>query len=335
MEAVLTHAGDTELLARFRELRTLADDPKASSCPLCATINKPSWLSNAVTCTGCDLEYCADHGTAHAGRSCRAFTKAQASDLALNADFLRSQKVHSCPQCSAPIEKNGGCMHMTCSRCKFEFCWMCRLVWNKWHHNNPAAKHLLCPGSTHLWSSWVQPDEWTTTKLTAARVTTVVVFPTIGVPLALCGGALAVVLFLPACVGIKTHEWYKRKVRERERRERRERDIRAANQDGSYGLAGDAEAYRREHGVDRPAPPELEPAGGGEQMVVVFDPALLRQRAEEAADTALEPPVEEGIPPGLSDDSSDEEGLAVLFGTPPASPPAPAAEAEAAAPDSP
>ena len=30
-----------------------------------------------------------------------------------------------CPGCKTPIDKNGGCMHMTCRKCKFEFCWIC------------------------------------------------------------------------------------------------------------------------------------------------------------------------------------------------------------------
>lgn len=30
-----------------------------------------------------------------------------------------------CPRCNRPIEKNGGCDHMTCSRCGYEFCWIC------------------------------------------------------------------------------------------------------------------------------------------------------------------------------------------------------------------
>jgi len=34
-----------------------------------------------------------------------------------------------CPKCKRPIEKNQGCMHMTCSQCKFEFCWLCQGSW--------------------------------------------------------------------------------------------------------------------------------------------------------------------------------------------------------------
>jgi ariadne-1 len=31
----------------------------------------------------------------------------------------------SCPHCSTRIEKNGGCMHITCGKCKQGFCWIC------------------------------------------------------------------------------------------------------------------------------------------------------------------------------------------------------------------
>ncbi|SCV04213.1 LAMI_0H14312g1_1 [Lachancea mirantina] len=34
-----------------------------------------------------------------------------------------------CPKCGVNIEKNGGCNHMTCKSCLFEFCWICERQW--------------------------------------------------------------------------------------------------------------------------------------------------------------------------------------------------------------
>lgn len=41
-----------------------------------------------------------------------------------NQQWLQ-QNTRQCPRCHATIEKNGGCNHMTCQKCRYEFCWMC------------------------------------------------------------------------------------------------------------------------------------------------------------------------------------------------------------------
>jgi len=40
-----------------------------------------------------------------------------------------AQNVKPCPNCRARIQKNGGCIHMTCQNCRHEFCWVCTRQW--------------------------------------------------------------------------------------------------------------------------------------------------------------------------------------------------------------
>lgn len=66
----------------------------------------------------------------HAGMSCEDYDKRLAEDphVMANTDYLQ-RNTKQCPSCERPIEKLGGCDHMTCALatggCGHEFCWRC------------------------------------------------------------------------------------------------------------------------------------------------------------------------------------------------------------------
>jgi len=43
-----------------------------------------------------------------------------------------------CPRCTSPIEKDEGCNHMSCRKCRHEFCWICMQDWSL-HSNNTGG----------------------------------------------------------------------------------------------------------------------------------------------------------------------------------------------------
>ncbi|KAJ8454835.1 hypothetical protein ONZ51_g12797 [Trametes cubensis] len=46
------------------------------------------------------------------------------------ANWIKSN-TKECSKCQSTIEKNGGCNHMTCKKCKYEFCWVCMGPWTE------------------------------------------------------------------------------------------------------------------------------------------------------------------------------------------------------------
>ena len=48
----------------------------------------------------------------------------------------------ACPSCRSPIQKNEGCNHIKCSKCKFDFCWVCLDAWKK--HSSTTGGYFRC-----------------------------------------------------------------------------------------------------------------------------------------------------------------------------------------------
>lgn len=91
--------------------------------------SKPA--AKRVNCTSCETQYCFLCSLPyHAPNSCETILKwnMKCQDDSETRNYLL---VHTqdCPKCKVCIEKNGGCSHMTCNRCKHEFCWVCMNDW--------------------------------------------------------------------------------------------------------------------------------------------------------------------------------------------------------------
>ncbi|XP_072038265.1 uncharacterized protein [Amphiura filiformis] len=60
----------------------------------------------------------------------RKLVKQMVPRMKNRAPPIVSVEVKRCPKCKYPIEKNGGCPHMSCRMCGSSFCWMCLGEWN-------------------------------------------------------------------------------------------------------------------------------------------------------------------------------------------------------------
>jgi len=79
-------------------------------------------------CESCNIYTCCKHGIEtefRDGGVGSAFCCEVEYETGNSEDTIE-KKTKRCPKCFVPIEKNGGCRHMTCYCCKYEFCWFCK-----------------------------------------------------------------------------------------------------------------------------------------------------------------------------------------------------------------
>jgi hypothetical protein len=74
----------------------------------------------------------------HPGVSCENVGNAE-----LRA-YIRRNDVVKCPNCGFGTEKSDGCNHMTCAKCNYDWCWICRRGCGSGHFDEMNI--FGCPG---------------------------------------------------------------------------------------------------------------------------------------------------------------------------------------------
>jgi len=141
----------------------MADSSFAKYCPKggCNRVieYKEGTKNRVIECL-CGHEFCftCEHEGGHAPLDCNLLTvwkEERTSFKGKSSDELWfAQNVKKCPKkhggCDRPINKNGGCMHMTCRKeqggCGFEFCWLCLGPWSK--HGSSTGGYYACNNYT-------------------------------------------------------------------------------------------------------------------------------------------------------------------------------------------
>lgn len=74
----------------------------------------------------------------HEGKTCNEIIDLEYENYKLKMNMM------DCPKCKSRIEKISGCNHMSCTRCHYEFCWICGEKYTRRHYKNYNI--FGCPG---------------------------------------------------------------------------------------------------------------------------------------------------------------------------------------------
>ncbi|KAJ6690079.1 hypothetical protein OIU85_006370 [Salix viminalis] len=132
----LTSEEDSDKYSRYFIRSYVEDNRKTKWCPAPGCDYAVDFIvgsgSYDVICR-CAFSFCWNcteeaHRPVDCGTVAKWILKNSAESENMNWILANSKP---CPKCKRPIEKNQGCMHITCTPpCKFEFCWLCLGAWS-------------------------------------------------------------------------------------------------------------------------------------------------------------------------------------------------------------
>lgn len=100
------------------------------SCNYMGWVDTKRSCGDQLQCGGCGIKWSDPSLKPVSMKVYNFLTKTLKGDSDTFNEVWKEIWTNYCPKCQVPIEKNGGCPHMTCERCKFEFCWFCMQRWS-------------------------------------------------------------------------------------------------------------------------------------------------------------------------------------------------------------
>lgn len=122
-----------EKFLRFVTRSFVEDNAHVTWCPAprCGNAITTDMISGQTVQCSCGFKFCFScHHEAHGPASCeqvKLWIK-KCQDDSETGNWLGSN-TKDCPRCMVSVEKNGGCNHMTCRQCGYEWCWLCGRIW--------------------------------------------------------------------------------------------------------------------------------------------------------------------------------------------------------------
>jgi ariadne-1 len=109
-----------------------------------AALERDGRIAQCDACSVPPLKFCVLCGAEpHAPASCQFVTQwaEKCRNESETANWILAN-TKSCPKCHCRIEKNQGCNHMTCQKCRHEFCWICMGDWKE--HGSNTGGYYKC-----------------------------------------------------------------------------------------------------------------------------------------------------------------------------------------------
>ena len=127
--------GDKKLEQKYEDFKiksSIANDPNKKFCPTpnCKSFLKKELDNKFVSC---------QNGHQWCYECLKAWHKDSTCEEIQDKDFQiwsKGKILKRCPNCKIYTEKNEGCNHMTCTECKYQWCWLCEGKYEYGHYGD-------------------------------------------------------------------------------------------------------------------------------------------------------------------------------------------------------